>query len=191
MKRPPRLYLWAYIVGAALLLTIAACENAKSPTEPPGIPASQADASSTGEAQASEGETQAIAEEVNGGSGNSAPICHRHPKGDYRLLMVSPSAIPAHLDHGDVLPGTAGLDTQCQPASATATPTGTPFPTPNTPTSTPTNTALPPASNTPTNTPTDTSLPPASNTPTNTPTDTPVPPSVTPTNTPTNTLEPG
>jgi hypothetical protein len=44
------------------------------------------------------------------------PICHLDGSGDFTLTFVAPQAVQAHLDHGDVLPGTGGLDESCDQA---------------------------------------------------------------------------
>jgi hypothetical protein len=40
-------------------------------------------------------------------------VCHAISDGTYKLLNISGNALNAHLNHGDVLPGSEGLDESC------------------------------------------------------------------------------
>lgn len=46
------------------------------------------------------------------------PLCHRTGAGHWKLVQVSVAAEAAHRGHGDVDPGTNGLDDRCQTADA-------------------------------------------------------------------------
>ncbi len=41
-------------------------------------------------------------------------ICHVTDSGAYKQVTINGNALSAHLDHGDALPGTGGLDENCQ-----------------------------------------------------------------------------
>ena len=47
--------------------------------------------------------------------GVGVAICHMTGQGDFELRTVAPQSVPGHLGHGDVLPGTGGLDENCEP----------------------------------------------------------------------------
>ena len=43
-------------------------------------------------------------------------VCHATGNGGWNLININGNALNAHLNHGDVLPGTEGLDENCDPA---------------------------------------------------------------------------
>jgi hypothetical protein len=96
--------------------------------------------------------------------GNRITICHRtgSESNPYVEITIDDSALPAHLEHGDLYPvPQGGCPTGGTPiATATSTPTNTPTAIPpSTPTSIPAETATSTPTSTPTDAPTDTPTP--------------------------------
>ena len=107
---------------ATALLT-SACDNGRSPTAPeiPTVSDSATSATASGETSAEvseqqaaegEGETTAVTDEARIGK---TTICHRTGNGRFRQISVAPPAVPAHMAHGDAMPGTNGLGDNCAP----------------------------------------------------------------------------
>ena len=44
-------------------------------------------------------------------------VCHINGTGNYQLLNINGNALPAHVRHGDVLPGEGGLGVDCKAAA--------------------------------------------------------------------------
>lgn len=44
-------------------------------------------------------------------------ICHLDEYGNYQLISVADPAVQAHMAHGDAIPGTNGVDANCEPQS--------------------------------------------------------------------------
>ena len=59
-------------------------------------------------------EDAALAAKPKRGPSAKVEICHETGNGSHRLIVVNENALPAHLDHGDVLPGSGGLDGSCR-----------------------------------------------------------------------------
>ncbi len=163
-------------MAAALLLIMAtalwtsACDNGRSPTAPeiPTVNDSATSATASGESSAEqqpaegEEESTAVSDEARVAR---TTICHLTGNGGFRLISVAPPALPAHMAHGDAMPGTNGLDDNCASTGPGATPTATQIP--GSGTATPTQTAVG------TNTATPTSVPSTEVTNTATPTSVP------------------
>ena len=61
-------------------------------------------------------EDAALAAKPKRGPSAKVEICHETGNGSYRFIVVNENALPAHLGHGDILPGSGGLDGSCRQA---------------------------------------------------------------------------
>ena len=64
-----------------------------------------------------EGDVPAVAAK-KGGKAGKVDVCHITGNGGYVKINISANALPAHLAHGDQLPGEGGLDDDCGEAPA-------------------------------------------------------------------------
>jgi hypothetical protein len=117
MKRPRLSACFLSALLSTIALALFACEESGSPTRPKISPLP-----STPEVRTTQGSNTTVATPYLAANSECAPaskpdkkqrICHRSGS-KFKLKEVSKNAVPAHMAHGDVLPGTEGLDCNCQ-----------------------------------------------------------------------------
>jgi hypothetical protein len=82
------------IVGGAALIAVACGGN---PGAPSGVVPPAA-------ATAGNGNVGLSANRFEPAGANTVAVCHITGNGTFHLLNINPNALPAHLQHGDVLP---------------------------------------------------------------------------------------
>lgn len=85
----------------AVMLVAAACSDLAAPLAPPTESAAASMTSNAAAAKAAK-----------------VDVCHVNGTGSYQLLNINGNALPAHLGHGDLLPGAGVLGADCKAAVA-------------------------------------------------------------------------
>jgi hypothetical protein len=91
---------WMFVLVALVAALAYGC-NSQSPTAPQTVELAGLDAGLSSEAKLPK-----------------VDVCHITGNGKYVFINISGNALPAHLAHGDSLPGENGLDDQCQAVTA-------------------------------------------------------------------------
>ena len=123
MSRPKLSVCFLSALLATIALGLFACGENGSPTSPDSSPLP-----STPEVGKTQGSSTPVATHylaVTSPRNAACPpaskphkerICHRSGS-KFKLIEVGKPAVPAHMAHGDVMPGTEGLDCNCQPVT--------------------------------------------------------------------------
>ena len=80
----------------AVMMVAAACTDRAAPFAP-----------------TAESESVLMASRIAAANEGKVGVCHVDGKNNYRLISVNANAKPAHLAHGDILPGEGGLGADC------------------------------------------------------------------------------